>query len=145
VVCPVIAVELARGTEGIRLPTGPIVHRHLGVPLREVPRATAASLSPRRGGRPSVPLEHDAHGVARRERARELEVRDRAVWRTRIIHEDGGAVYRGRNRESLVPEIRIREALEAHSALALVVGAPPGAGPESVEILMHVHLAERVR
>ena len=55
-----LAVELARGIERVVLPSPPVVHHDLGIPLREIEASSLAPLAPRegRGPRPPIALHH---------------------------------------------------------------------------------------
>ena len=87
----------------------------------------------------------DANRIVRRQRPRQPKVSDRAVGAPRVVDDHRRSVDRRRLSESLVPEIGFGEILEAHAVLVRVARAPLRARAERVEILVHEHLAERVR
>src|SRR5829696_6236788 len=75
----------------------------------------------------------------------QLEPRDGAVRSERVLRVDCRTVELRRRREALVRVVGVTEMLKADAPLATVGGAPPGGGPEGVEVLVHVELSQRVR
>ena len=144
VVHAVLAVQLARRLQRVRLPPRAVVDRDLGIPLREVVRPSAPPLPPRHGRRPRVPREVHAHRIVRRQWPRQSKMRDRAVGRARVIHHHRRSIHGRRLREAFVAVVGVGEILKANAILLLVARAPLGAGPKRVQILVHEHLAQCV-
>ena len=115
------------------LPAVPVVHHHLGIPLREVEAAALPSLAPRNRGGPRVPAHLDRHRVPRRQRPGQDEAHDGAVGREGIdaahrlaLDPDVAHVIEG--------EVRILEIVEPAASFDRIGVGPAGAGPKGIEI-----------
>ena len=144
VVRTVLAIQLTGRYQRVRLPFAAVVDGDLGVPLSKVIRAAAPALTARHRRWPRVPLEAGTHRIARRERHGKTEMRHRTVGCARIIYDDRGTVDRRRSREALIAVVRVAQILKANAVLTLVRFAPLGVRTKRVQVLVDVHLAQRV-
>src|SRR6185312_10879600 len=138
-----LAVELASRIERVVFPAVPVVHHHLGIPLREVEAPALASLAPWEGGWARLPVDLDRERIAGGEGPRQGPVRDGRVGGIRIIGSQRLARH-GRVGDPLEGIVRVLHVLKSLAPLGRVGGGPAGAGAERVQVLVHVEVAQRV-
>ena len=78
-------------------------------------------------------------------RRRQTEMRDGAIRFAGIVDQDASAIHRWRCCKSLVAVVRLLEVLEPVAVLSLVRFTPFGVRPKRIEVLVDIHLAQRVR
>ena len=128
----------------MRLPPVRVVHRDLRVPLREVVVSPAAALPARDRAEPRLPREVHHQRIARRQRRRQREPRDRGVRGERVLGRDRHAADRDPV-QSFVGVVRVRQVAEAVDLLAQLVVREQRVRAERVQVQVEVDLPERVR
>src|SRR5437016_3382324 len=139
-----LAVELAPRVKRVVLPAVAVVHHHFGIPLREIEAPALAPLASRQGGRARLPVDLHRQRVAGNEGPRQGPVRDGRVGGIRVVGSPCRA-HDGRAGDALERVVRVLQVLKPLALLGRIGGGPAGAGPEGIEVLVDVEIAQRVR